>query len=64
MRTDLKWMCQDSDNEILYDKDGNIISEDGVGEGFREIMEYGVMDVFVALARTRLQEESQEDTTE
>ena len=44
--------------------DGNIISEDGVGGGFREIMEYGVMDVFVALARTRLQEESQEDTTE
>ena len=29
-----------SDNEMLYDKDGNIITEEDVGEGLKEIVEH------------------------
>ena len=45
-----------SDNEILYNKDGNIIGEEDVAEGLKEIMEYHMnkfskrLDVFAALA--------------
>ena len=28
-----------SDNEVLYDKDGNVIAEEDIGEGLKEIME-------------------------
>jgi len=26
-----------SDNEVLYDKDGNVIAEEDIGEGLKEI---------------------------
>ena len=28
-----------SDNEVLYDKDGNVITEEDIGEGLKEIVE-------------------------
>ena len=28
-----------SDNEVLYDKDGNVIMEEDIGEGLKEIVE-------------------------
>ena len=29
-----------SNNEILYDRDGNVVGEDDVAKGLKEIMEY------------------------
>ena len=45
-----------SDDEILYDKDGNIIAEEDVGKGLKEIMEFHMnrlrkrLGVFAGLA--------------
>src|SRR5579859_3431815 len=45
-----------SENEILYDKDGNIITEEDVGEGLKKIMErymnklWKRLDMYAALA--------------
>ena len=55
-----------SDNEILYDKDGNIIGEEDVAEGLKEIMEYHMnklskrLDVFAALASTEDKDKDKE----
>ena len=55
-----------SDNEILYDKDGNIIGEEDVAEWLKEIMEYHMnklskrLDVFAALASTEDKDEDEE----
>ena len=55
-----------SDNEILYDKDGNIIGEEDVAEGLKEIIEYHInklskrLDVFTALASTEDKDENEE----
>ena len=29
-----------SNNEILYDRDGNVVGEDDIAKGLKEIMEY------------------------
>ena len=45
-----------SENEILYDKDGNVITEEDIGGGLKEIMERHMnelrkrLDVYAALA--------------
>ena len=56
-----------SDNEILYDKDGNVIGEENVAKGLKEIMEYHMnklkkrFEVFAALAGTEDKDEDEED---
>jgi hypothetical protein len=56
-----------SDNEILYDKDGNIIIEEELGEGLKEIMEYHMgrlqkrLDIFAVLASTEEGDEEDEE---
>ena len=45
-----------SDNEVLYDKDGNVITEEDIGERLKEIMECHMsrvwrrLDMYAALA--------------
>ena len=54
-----------SDNEILYDKDGNIMAEEDLGEGLKEIMEYHMsklrkrLDMFAILASTKDKDEDE-----
>ena len=56
-----------SDNEILYDKDGNIIEDDNIAKGLQEIMEYHMnklkkrLEVFNTLARIEDTDEDKED---
>ena len=59
-----------SDDEVLYDKDGNVMSEEDLGKGLREIMEYHMgklrekLDVFTTLATTEEDEEQIEEEEE
>jgi hypothetical protein len=45
-----------SDNEVLYDKDGNVMAEEDMGEGLKEIMERHMrrlrerLDMYAAIA--------------
>ena len=56
-----------SDNEVLYDKDGNVIAEEDIGEGLKEIMERHMsrlqrrLDMYAALASLRDNDESGEE---
>ena len=56
-----------SDNEILYDKDGNVIGEEDLAKGWKDIMEYHMnnlkrrLEVLGALARTEDAVEDEED---
>ena len=56
-----------SGNEILYDNDGNVIGEDDIAKGLKEIVEYHMnklkkrLDVFDALARIQDINEDKED---
>ena len=56
-----------SDNEILYDKDGNIIEEEDIAEGLKEIIGYHInklkkrLDMFATLASTEDKDKDEED---
>src|ERR1700733_13152373 len=56
-----------SDNEVLYDKDGNVIAEEDIGEGLKEIMERHMrrlqkrLDMYAALASLGDNDESEEE---
>ena len=56
-----------SDDDILYDKDGNIIREEHIGERLKEIMELHMnklwkrLDVFSALASTEAKDEDEDE---
>ena len=56
-----------SDNEILYDKDGNVIGEEDIAKGLKEIMEYHMnklkkrLEVFADLAGTEDKDKDEED---
>ena len=56
-----------SDNEVLYDKDGNVIAEEDIGEGLKEIMERHMsrlrrrLDMYAALASLGDNDESGEE---
>ena len=55
-----------SDNEVLYDKDGNVMAEEDIGEGLKEIMERHMsrlrkrLDMYAALASLGDNDESEE----
>jgi len=59
-----------SDNEILYDKDGNVITEEDVGEGLKQIMEHHMsklrkrLDMYTALASTEDNGDGEEEPKE
>src|SRR5438552_12659561 len=59
-----------SDSEILHDKDGNIIEEEDIGEGLKEIMTYHMsklhekLDMFATLASTEVKDDDDEDDDE
>ena len=59
-----------SDNEILYDEDGNIMAEEDLGKGLKEIMEYHMsnlqkrLDIFATLASTEQEEKDDEEKGE
>ena len=59
-----------SDNEILYDKDGNFITEEDVREGLKQIMEHHMsklrkrLDMYTALASTEDNGDGEEEPKE
>ena len=59
-----------SDSEILYDKNGNIIGEEDIGGGLKEIMTYHMsklhekLDMFATLASTEVKDEDEEEDDE
>ena len=59
-----------SENEILYDKDGNIITEEDVGEGLKKIMErymnklWKRLDMYAALASMEDKNDGEEEPKE
>ena len=59
-----------SDSEILYDKDGNIVGEEDIGGGLKEIMTYHMsklrekLDMFATLASTEVKDEDEEEDDE
>ena len=58
------------DSEILYDKNGNIIGEEDIGGGLKEIMTYHMsklrekLDMFATLASTEVKDEDEEEDDE
>jgi hypothetical protein len=59
-----------SDNEILYDKDGNVITEEDIGEGLKQIMECHMsklrkrLDMYTALASIEDNNDGEEEPKE
>ena len=57
-----------SDDEILYDKDGNIMAEEDMGEGLKEIVERHMrrlrerLDMYTAIASLGDNDESEEES--
>jgi len=56
-----------SDNEVLYDKDRNVITEEDIGEGLKEIVERHMsrlrrrLDMYAALAGLGDNDQSEEE---
>src|SRR5579859_3726417 len=59
-----------SDNEVLYDKDGNVITEEDIREGLKEIMECHMsrlrrrLDLYAALASIEDNDDGKEEPKE
>ena len=59
-----------SGSEIFYDKDGNIIGEEDIGGGLKEIMTYHIskfrekLDIFATFASTEVKDEDEEEDDE